>query len=550
MGRFTESVYAFFEPLSTAQRTIFGLMVAILLVFLVSVFYWSLRPEYSLLFGSLQNESAREIVTELEERGISYRVEDNGRSIYVQSDEVHELRMKLASIGVAHSDVQGYELFDANALGMTDFMQRVNKKRALEGELSRSIGSLEQVDHARVHLVLPERTPFQRTSVEASASIILTLNRGRSLDKAQVEGMTSLVAGSVEGLDTKSITVLDQNGNRLTDSAMGDEGFASGSRQIQLRERTESYLTERGQSMLDRVLGPGNSILRVAAEHDFERLSRESDIIDPDSRTIISEERRSDNQTNEEYQQVPIDEFTPLNMRGETVLSSMRNNENVVQTRNYEVNTIRELFEKPQGDIRRISASLLLNYKQALEENEEGEQVLVEEPYTEEELEDLQEVVRSALGIQPDRGDELTITQIRFFDPTFDERYMSPEQPMPWNQVLRWVLILAALLVVAGLLYNMSKRFREETKPVLFRDYSQGGDIEISGDDMDEGYSEEEGMSEAEENFYNRKLSSEARKQLDDKSFVVEEIRDFIELQPDDAASVVRAMMTMSKKGA
>lgn len=549
MGRISETVRAFFEPLSSAQRAIFGMMVAIMVVFLASVFYWTLKPEYTLLFGSLQTETAREMVMDLDERDVNYRVEDSGRSILVPSDQVHELRMQLSSKGLAQSDIQGYELFDANALGMTDFMQQVNKKRALEGELARSINSLEQVEHSRVHLVLPERTPFQQTSVEASASIILTLNSGQSLGNAQVKGMTALVAGSVEGLDAENITVLDQNGNRLTDDMMGDSDFASGSRQIQLRQKTETYLTERGQSMLDRVLGPGNSILRVAAEHDFERLSRESDIIDPDSRTIISEERRTDSRTNENYQQIPIDEFTPLNRRGETALTSSEDNENVVQTRNYEVNKTRELFEKPQGEIKRISASVLLNYKQSLQEDENGEEVLVDEPYTQEELEELREVVRSALGIQMDRGDELNITQVRFYDPSFDDQFPRGDQPLPWHQILRWALILVALLIFAVLMYNMSKRFREEQYPVLYRGITNGNDMEIRDEEMEGNEKEEEGMSEAEENFYNRKLSSDARKKLDNNSFVVEEIRDFIELQPDDAANVVRAMMTMDKKG-
>ncbi len=550
MGRFTETVKQFFEPLSPAQRMMFVLLIAGMTIFLGSIFYWTLQPEYSILFGSLGNESAREIVQELEEEGISYRVEDSGRTILVRSDDVHELRMKLASKGFAQADVQGYELFDANALGMTDFMQRINKKRALEGELARSISSLEQVDHARVHLVLPERTPFQETTVEASASVILNLKRGQNLGTSQVEGMTALVAGSVEGLETGAITVLDQNGNRLTDGMAKEGDYTSGPMQMQLRQKTELYLTERGQSMLDRVLGPGNSILRVAAEHDFDRLTRESDIIDPDSRTIISEERRTHTDSDESFQHIPIDEFTPLDRRGETVLTSSRMNEDVVQTRNYEVNTIRELFEKPQGEIKRISASVLLNYKQSVEEDEEGEVVFVAEPYTEDELEDLREVVSSALGIQLNRGDELTMTQIRFFDPASEEQYRQMmERPVPWDQILRWVLIVAALLAFAGLMYGMSQRFREEQQPVLFRDFSSGDQLEVDGqDDSQESEGKITGMTEEEENFYNRKLSSEARNKLEDKSFVLDEIRDFVEVQPNDAASVIRAMMSEENK--
>ncbi len=545
MGRLTESFRSFFEPLSPAQKSIFALLVVGLLTFVGMMFYMTLRPDYALLFGSLPSESANEIVEELEERNVSYRIEDGGRSIFVRRENVDELRMKLASVSMAHSDFKGYELFDENALGMTDFMQRVNKKRALEGELSRSISSLEQIEHARVHLVLPERTPFQRTTVDASASIVVNLKSGQSLSEQQVQGMSSLVAGSVEGLDIEAITVLDQNGNRLTEEMHMGTALASGSKQMQLRQKTESYLTERGQTMLDRVLGPVNSILRVAAEHDFEKLSRESDIIDPDSRVIISEERRSETNSDEGFQTLPIDEFTPLELRGETVMTSSRNNENVIQTRNYEVNTIRELFEKPQGDINRLSASVLLNYKQTVQEDENGEQMVVAEPYTDEEIDELRGVVEAALGINGDRGDVITITQREFYDPMADPYQHVMEQPFPWNQVLRWVLIAAALAAVAALLYNMSQRFREEKHPVLFGEFSGGQDVDVAGDGQEQ---DEEGiMSEEEEDFYNRKLSSTARKQLDDKSFVTEEIRDFIEMQPDDAANVVRAMMATEK---
>ncbi|MEX0680465.1 MAG: flagellar basal-body MS-ring/collar protein FliF [Balneolales bacterium] len=550
MGRFTESVRSFFEPLSSAQRMIFGLLVVVLLSFLVSLFYWTLKPDFTLLFGSLNPESVREIVEDLEGRGVKYRVEDDGRSIYVHSDKVHEMRMQLASVKLVHAEVQGYELFDANALGMTDFMQRINKKRALEGELSRTIGSLEQVEYARVHLVLPERSPFQETSVEASASIILNLNRGQKLSNNQVEGMTHLVAGSVEGLDIQSITVLDQNGNRLTDGMAADGSFNSGgSHQMKLRQSTENYLTERGQSMLDRVLGHGNSILRVAAEHDFDRIVRESDMVDPDSRIIISEERRSESVNDESFQHIPFDEFTPMNMRGETVLTTSRDNQSTTQTRNYEVNKVREMFEKPQGEIKRISASVLLNYKQSMQPGEDGENTLVAEPYTAQELEELQEVIRTALGIRPDRGDEITITQIQFYDPTFDEQYRQlMDQPVPWTHILRWILILAALSAFVALIYNLSKRLREEQTPILFREFDERNDLDFRGNSYNESGESGAGEFGGEEDIYNRKLSDVARKQIEAKSFTMDEIKSFVEKQPDDAASVARAMMMATPK--
>jgi len=538
----------FFKPLNTAQRTMFVSLTAVIVIFVGVLFYWSLQPEYTLLFGSLDSESANEIVEDLDEQGVKYKVENGGQSIYVLSGEVHELRMKMASKGVKGSDVQGYELFDTNALGMTDFMQQVNNKRALEGEIARTINSLEQVDFTRIHLVLPERSPFRESSVEASASVILNLKRGKSLKNDQIEGITALIAGSVEGLEATAVTVLDQNGNRLTDGLQQNSDYASGSIQMQLRQNTESYLTDRGQTMLDRVLGHGNSILRVSAEHDFDRLLRESEIIDPDSRTIISEERRSDVNTNEQLQQVPIDEFTPVDQRGETVIVGNTNQENSTQTRNYEVNRTREVYEKTQGEIKRLSASVLINYKQSVRQGEDGQTETVSEPYTDEEIEEYREIVRLALGIQPGRGDELSITQVEFFDPTVqgsDPYFQSP--PITVNDWIRWIIILITIGLIVYLIFSIRKRLGADLEGALVKTPASSNQFD------DVPYVEEEknmeDLDEEEyEDFIDRKLSGKARKQLEQKEYALEEIRDFIELKPSEASKVIRAYMTLEEE--
>ena len=197
MNKYLDSFQEFFGPLSNAQRVMFiGLMVVIITI-VGSIFYWSQKTDYSLLFGGLQPEAAQEIVAELNGQGISYELGEGG-TIFVPDDQVYELRMQLAALGGGSAkDVKGYELFDTNSLGMTDFMQQVNNKRALEGELARSINSLDQVEFSRIHLVLPERSPFEEASVEASASVILNIKRGSKLTKEQIEGISSLIAGSV-----------------------------------------------------------------------------------------------------------------------------------------------------------------------------------------------------------------------------------------------------------------------------------------------------------------------------------------------------------------
>lgn len=544
MGAISERIQNFLGPLSGAQKAMFFGLSLIIVLTLVVTFYWALRPEYTLLFGSMQPEAATEVVEELNTRGVSYRLENDGRSIYVEADKVHELRLSMASSGVgSSSDQLGYELFDENALGMTDFMQQVNRKRALEGELARSINNLNQVESSRIHLVLPERTPFEQSSVEASASVILNLSRGAQLNNEQVKGITSLIAGSVEGMSADAVVVLDQSGNRLTDGMNSQSEYANGSMQIQIKQDVESYLTNRAQSMLDRALGAGNSLLQVSVDHDFDRLVRESDLIDPDSRTIISEERRSDVSTNEASEQVPFDEFTPIDRRGETVVTSNQNDESTVQTRNYEVNKTREIYEKSQAEIKRISASVLLNHKQVMEEGEEGEVELTTVPYTQEEVNEFSEIVRVAIGIQPDRGDELTVTQLEFFDPLAnDPEGIYTNQPLQWYEIVRWSIIGLTFLAIVGLIYSIRKRLTMGDSQLLMKMPSNANDYSKNGISIIEENEEE--MDEEGEDFIDKKLSGQARKQLEEKTYVMEEIKDYVELKPLEAAQVVRALMT------
>ncbi|MEQ8525948.1 flagellar basal-body MS-ring/collar protein FliF [Gracilimonas sp.] len=538
MNNYLESFQEFFGPLSNAQRAMFVVLMLVVLTIIGGVFYWSQQEENVLLFGSLQPEVAQEIVTELNNRGISYELQESGRAIYVASDKVHELRLELAPMGGSFSDVKGYELFDTNALGMTDFMQQVNKKRALEGELARSINSLEQVEFSRIHLVLPERSPFEETSIEASASVILNLKKGQSLKKEQIEGITSLIAGSVEGLESANVTVLDQSGNRLTDEIDYDSDLAFGSTQMQLRQKTEAYLTERGQSMLDRVLGAGNSILRVSVEHDFDRVVRESDLIDPDSRTVISEEKREQTNNDEVMEPVPGN-ITNNNQAGSVVVAS-NNNGSTVQTRNYEVNRTREVFEKTQGELKMVSASVLLNYKQRFEEGTEGEQTLVSEPYSEQEVEEFKEVVKVALGIQDDRGDQLTVKQVEFFDKhPIDNGDFFTGQPTFTNNILRWSLIGITFVVIILLINSIKKK--SGVDELKFVSNFEAGD-QLEGAEKQNSLTGESSGTNQLEGAEGESGESQTKK-LPEKKYNKDEIVNFVELKPAEAAQVMRAMM-------
>jgi len=457
---------------------------------------------------------------------------------------VYELRMQLAALGGgAAKDVKGYELFDNNSLGMTDFMQQVNNKRALEGELARSINSLDQVEFSRIHLVLPERSPFEEASVEASASVILNIKRGSKLTKEQIEGISSLIAGSVESLEATNVTVLDQAGNRLSDEIDLESEFGFGSTQMQLRQKTEAYLTERGQTMLDRVLGAGNSILRVSVIHNFDRLIRESDLIDPDSRTVISEERREQTDANEASEPQPIDQRLPPEERGAPIVVSSNENTSSSETRNYEVNRTREVFEKTQGELENVTASVLLNYKKVNQEGPDGEQVVNYQPYPDEEVEELKEVVMLALGMRQERGDQLSIKQIEFFDKELiDGGNYFTNQPTSYNDILRWSLIGLTFIAVVFLLNSIRKKMGDEDLKTVS---NFKADEQLKGKEEQDALEESKGGEAIEGGEKTPELEEqEGQKTLASINISREEIVNFVELKPAEAAQVVRALMT------
>ena len=538
MSSFAEKFKEFIEPLSTAQRTLFFGLIGAILIFTGTVFYWALSPSYTLLFGSLEQEVAQQIVTELDERGVDYDLDNGGRSIYVSSERVDQLRLELAPMGAPQSDMKGYELFDDNSLGMTDYMQQLNNKRALEGELSRSVNSLRQVESSRVHLVLPERSPFQETTVKASASVLLTLSRGEKLDKKRVEGITSLISGSVEGLEAKDVTIVDHAGNRLTDDKQNEDGFASEDGWLKSEQKTENYLTQRGQSMLDRVLGPGNSIVRVSVDQNFDSVVRESNEIDPESRTLISEQRDEQVQNKEGSEMVPIDEFTPVEERGATSVTTTSENESSSRTRNYDVSETKEVYKKAQGEITNITASVLINHKQVETVTEGGETVYETEPYSEEELQEFRDVIASALGVRADRGDEITIRQVEFWSPGQQSpRGQMIDGPWPWTRVLRWAVIFITLGLIAWLLFGIRRQMREGQPGLV--PFGEGQQVYTDGQ-VDP---ELENMSKKELEELMQDEENEEVKALEGKNYDMEEIINMVDMKPDKAAKIVRSML-------
>jgi flagellar M-ring protein FliF len=543
MATSDSQIQEFFGVMNSAQKVMFGLLLSLVIIISGAIFFWAQQDEQVLLFGNLNSDNANAIVQKLDEKNIDYQISNGGNAIYVPSDKVHALRLELASYGGGNTDSKGYELFDSQSLGMTDFMQQVNQKRALEGELQRSINSLTQVKNSRIHLVLQERSPFEESSVEASASVILTLEPGNRLSNNQTAGIASLISGSVEGLSPNSVVILDQLGNRLSDDADRDSGGDMGNIQMQIKQKSEAYLTEKGQSMLDRVLGAGNSIVRVSVEHDFQKVMREIDSFDPDSRIIISETNSDQTTEDIDREQINATDYTPVEYMDEALVIGQNNIESSTQSRNYEVSREKRYIEETQGEITDITASILLNQKveQSLDGN--GEPVTVPIPYTEDQLNNFRNLLARALGIEADDGgsieDKIAVSQIEFeYSPYRENIDYQNNQPSDFSDIIRWSLIAVSMLLVAFLTNNVRKNFTgsvmQTTSDFQMANNEIGGAPDVASlpeQNLDQPQQMEQPALEGE---------SQASKQNTDA--IKDEIEKLFVSQPSKASEVARMM--------
>ncbi len=264
-----------------------------MIVTVVVSLFLARHATYSVLYTGLETDQASAVVDELNGMQVPYRIADAGRTILVPEGEVYSLRLDLAGKGNPGGGKGGYEIFDKSRFGMTSFMQQVNYRRALEGELTRTIREMDEVMAARVHLVMPERTLFADDSRKPTASVMLRLKPGVELARKQIEGITYLVSGSVEGLVIESVNIVDYYGNLLSNQH-GDEFDGEGGARFEMQTAVARFLEEKAQSLLDPVVGPGNAVVRVSADLDLERIESEAEKFDPDFAVVRSEELNED----------------------------------------------------------------------------------------------------------------------------------------------------------------------------------------------------------------------------------------------------------------
>lgn len=418
------------------------------------------RYDYVTLYRDLSPEDMGVVIEYLEQQKVPYKVDPLVGSVMVPAEKVYDLRMELASKGIPSGGKVGFEIFDRTKLGVGEFVQRVNYRRALEGELARSIMKLDAVNDCRVHIVLPKDSPFVGERVKARASVVLDLKLGRRLSPDEVEAIRHLVASAVEGLDPEAVSVVDTKGRLLSRNAE-DTAVGLASDQLDFQRQWERALEEKIVSLLEPVVGAGKVMARVSSEWDFRQVRQRQEVFQSQpvirSRQVV-EEASTGAPTygipGVASNVKPPASGTPrgASAEGGFAIGSTRRTETV----NYEVGkTMLEVLE-PSGKLRRLSVAVVVDGKY-VEEGEERRFV----PLSPEEISRIEEIVRNAVGLDPQRGDRLTVESMPLQVETVPAEVPPSPKGFPIERVL-WAMkyvvpLLVVLLVIFAIIRPLVK---------------------------------------------------------------------------------------------
>jgi flagellar M-ring protein FliF len=365
-------------------------------------------PSMSTLFSDLNVQDSTAIVRELETRGIEHQLRQEGQIIMVPQDQVLRLRMDFASKGMPTGGGIGYEVFDkGDNFSATSFVQQMNRLRALEGELSRTIRTIDRVSQARVHLVMPERRLFEREKVEPRASIVLKVNG--DLDSSNIRAIRHLVASAVEGLKPEKISIVDETGNLLADGANegADAGVAFTEKQVAYERRIRTQVEE----IVASIVGTGRARVQVAAQMDFNRVQQVSENFDPESRVIRSTQTRNESTLTQEAQdQVTVSTQLPGTTPGDQQAGPRDTAQKADETINYEISKTTRTETIEGGRLEKLSVAVLVDgtYTKA------ADGTAAYAPRPQEELDRIATLVRTAIGFDRQRGDQLEIVNLQF----------------------------------------------------------------------------------------------------------------------------------------
>ncbi len=424
LKQITQNFVEFFKSLDANRRIGLVAVGAMIVIAMTGVIIWAAKTQYKLLYTDLSKEDAATISQLLEAGKINYQVADDGKSIYVPEDQVDIWRLEIAKKGVDFSSTIGYEVFDKQAFGTTSFVQKINKQRALEGELMKTIKHIRGVERARVHLSLPESSPFVSEKKPPGASVVLDVARGLTLTKEEIKGIQHLIAASVDGMRIKDVVIIDAKGAKLTEN-VGDAMAQHTANRLALESKVNTKYESQIEEILKRVVGEGKVIAKVNVKMDFTESFETRTAYDGENTAVVSEVANSQKLQGRR----PSPQGIPgarSNLPGETPQPGIPETRNDVDkslvTKNYNVPKTVTQSKKPTAEVKAVSVAVMVDGKRIPVMDESGEVLLNDdglpvtkyEPWSEAEIANFKAIVASAIGIDEARGDKLVIKNMEF----------------------------------------------------------------------------------------------------------------------------------------
>lgn len=431
-------------PLSKKIATVTVLLVSIVLFAFLII--QARTADQQLLYANLPMSDASSVTDWLKSRKIDYTLKNGGKDIWVAADKIYQSRLDLAANGLPTGGDVGFEVFDKQSFALTDYVQKVNYTRALQGELARTITSLAPVESTRVHLALPEKRLFKNQQKDGTASVIVTLVPGKGLDQAQVQGIIHLVAGSVTDLDPDNVKIIDSNGVVLEAQEKPSEDDLLSVDRLAFQQEVEHRMEMRAQDLLDKTMGIDNAMVRVSATLDFAKVEKTEELYDSDEPVIRSEQINVENSGSETTGGIPGVES---NMQGNQL---GQNNHGIPANKNsritnYEISKTISKIVNPVGSITALSVSVLVADKIQLDA--EGNLVSAT-PRSPEELKSIENMVASAIGLVAERGDIINVLSMPFVGP---KQTAAAGEPAADNLLYQYIPLIKYALIGLGLFF-------------------------------------------------------------------------------------------------
>jgi len=414
----------FFNGLDATKKMGFIIVACLIAAAMTGIVVWASKTRYDVLYTDLNKEDARKIAIILEEKKIPYQTSNDGKTLSIPEDLVGVWRLEIAKLGTSFSGTVGYEVFDKQSFGTTSFVQKVNKQRALEGELVKSIMYIQGVKRARVHITIPESSPFVSEKKAPTASVVLELNNGVSLTPGEIKGVASLVSSSVEEMRAENVVILDDRGKKLSEN-IGDPMTATTANRMALEGQINQKYERQIEEILGKVVGDGKVVAKVTVDLDFTEAVSTETSYDNENSAVLSEVKNSQNLNGSRPSPQGM-VGARANMPGEEPQPGVAETKNAVikelTTRNFNVPTKVTQSKKPSANVKAISAAVMIDGKRVavLDENgaaqldKAGNPIMKYEKWSQADLDNFQQIVASTLGTSEKRGDKLVIKNMEF----------------------------------------------------------------------------------------------------------------------------------------